>query len=270
MATIDLGKIKQVWRGTWSNSPNPAYSVDDLVEYTDTGVTSTYIAVSTPGSQVPSSGGSVQSNWNLVAKGVADPIPTQSSSTNGKVLKSDGSSASWGDGGGWTRLAEGVGNGTSQINVDNIFSSTYKFYKINYSFASDSWLRIYLIDSSGSVQTAAGYYLTGFLVRRDNGSTYSQNFGDYNYVGGTANWWNGSNDAPAVGELNFADPMNSSFKTFWYGHCCYKDNAWLAYQNFTAGYDSAQAHRGIAFSKATGSGDNFSTTNFYYNVMGYN
>ena len=95
MATIDLGKIKQVWRGTWSNSPNPAYSVDDLVEYTDTGVTSTYIAVSTPGSQVPSSGGSVQSNWNLVAKGVANPIPTQSGNS-GKFLKTDGNTASWG------------------------------------------------------------------------------------------------------------------------------------------------------------------------------
>ena len=97
MATIDLGKIKQVWRGTWSNSPNPAYSVDDLVEYTDSGVTSTYIAVSTPGSQVPSSGGSVQSNWNLVAKGVADPIPTQGGNS-GKVLTTDGNAVSWGAG----------------------------------------------------------------------------------------------------------------------------------------------------------------------------
>ena len=99
MATIDLGKIKLVWRGTWSNSPNPAYSVDDLVEYTDTGVTSTYIAVSTPGSQVPSSSGSVQSNWNLVAKGVVDPIPNQSGNAN-KFLKTDGQSTlSWANAG---------------------------------------------------------------------------------------------------------------------------------------------------------------------------
>ena len=89
MATIQLGKIKQVWRGTWSSSPNPAYSVDDLVAYTDSGITSTYIAVSTPGSQVPSSSGSVQSNWNLVAKGVVDPIPSQSGNS-GKALITDG------------------------------------------------------------------------------------------------------------------------------------------------------------------------------------
>lgn len=98
MATIDLGKIKQVWRGTWSSSPNPAYSVDDLVAYTDSGITSTYIAVSTPGSQVPSSSGSVQSNWNLVAKGVVDPIPSQSGNS-GKALITDGTNASWGTAG---------------------------------------------------------------------------------------------------------------------------------------------------------------------------
>ena len=95
MATIQLGKIKQVWRGTWSSSPNPAYSIDDLVEYTDGGVTSSYIATAVPGSQAPSTGGTVGSAWDLVAKGVANPIPTQNSGTNGKFLKSDGSSLSF-------------------------------------------------------------------------------------------------------------------------------------------------------------------------------
>ena len=94
MATIQLGKIKQVWRGTWSSSPNPAYSVDDLVEYTDGGITSTYIATATPGSQAPSTGGTVGSNWDLVAKGVADPIPSQSGNA-GKILETDGSSLSF-------------------------------------------------------------------------------------------------------------------------------------------------------------------------------
>ena len=35
MATIDLGKIKLVWRGTYNNST--AYVVDDLVAFTDNG-----------------------------------------------------------------------------------------------------------------------------------------------------------------------------------------------------------------------------------------
>ena len=51
MATIDLGKIKQVWRGTYNNST--AYTVDDLVAYTDGGVTSTYICVTNSTGNAP-------------------------------------------------------------------------------------------------------------------------------------------------------------------------------------------------------------------------
>ena len=93
MATLDLGKIKQVWRGTYNNST--AYTVDDLVEYTDSGITSTYICVANSTGNAPSSSGTAHASWNYVAKGVADPIPSQSGNS-GKVLKTDGSSISWG------------------------------------------------------------------------------------------------------------------------------------------------------------------------------
>ena len=76
MATIQLGKIKQVWRGTYNNST--AYTVDDLVEYTDSGITSTYICVTNSTGNAPSSSGTAHASWNYVAKGVTDPIPTQS------------------------------------------------------------------------------------------------------------------------------------------------------------------------------------------------
>ena len=73
MATIDLGKIKQVWRGTYNNGT--AYVVDDLVSYTDGGVTSTYICVTNSTGNAPSTGGSAHASWNYVAKGVAIPVP---------------------------------------------------------------------------------------------------------------------------------------------------------------------------------------------------
>jgi len=95
MATIDLGKIKQVWRGTYNNST--AYTVDDLVAYTDTGITSTYICVANSTGNAPSSSGTAHASWNYMAKGVADSIPSQSGNA-GKVLKTDGSSTSWGAG----------------------------------------------------------------------------------------------------------------------------------------------------------------------------
>ena len=92
MATIDLGKIKQVWRGTYNNST--AYVVDDLVEYTDSGITSTYICVANSTGNAPSSSGTAHASWNYVAKGVVDPIPSQSGNS-GKILETDGSSLSF-------------------------------------------------------------------------------------------------------------------------------------------------------------------------------
>ena len=96
MATIDLGKIKQVWRGTYNNST--AYVVDDLVEYTDSGITSSYICVANSTGNAPSSSGTAHASWNYVAKGVADPLPSQSGNS-GKALVSDGTNASWGTAG---------------------------------------------------------------------------------------------------------------------------------------------------------------------------
>jgi len=76
MATIDLGKIKQVFRGTYNNST--AYAVDDLVVFTDGTVTSTYICTTASTGNNPSSGGTAHASWAYVAKGQAvSPTTTQ-------------------------------------------------------------------------------------------------------------------------------------------------------------------------------------------------
>ncbi len=76
MATIDLGKIKQVFRGTYNNST--AYVPDDLVVFTDGSVTSTYICTTASTGNNPSSGGTAHANWAYVAKGQAtSPTTTQ-------------------------------------------------------------------------------------------------------------------------------------------------------------------------------------------------
>ena len=92
MATIDLGKIKLIWRGTYNNST--AYVVDDIVEFTDSGITSTYICVANSTGNTPSSSGTAHASWNYMAKGVVDPIPTQSGNS-GKFLKTNGSALSF-------------------------------------------------------------------------------------------------------------------------------------------------------------------------------
>ena len=76
MATIDLGKIKQVFRGTYNNAT--AYAVDDLVVFTDGSVTSTYICTTASTGNNPSSGGTAHASWAYVAKGQAtSPTTTQ-------------------------------------------------------------------------------------------------------------------------------------------------------------------------------------------------
>tara|TARA_B000000565_G_scaffold128308_1_gene96869 strand:- start:1175 stop:1987 length:813 start_codon:yes stop_codon:yes gene_type:complete len=78
MATIDLGKVKLVWRGTYNGSFN--YVPDDVVYYTDGGVSSSYICVANSTGNAPSSGGSAHASWNYLAKGAAaytSPTTTQ-------------------------------------------------------------------------------------------------------------------------------------------------------------------------------------------------
>mgnify|MGYP003132064928 FL=1 len=94
MATIDLGKIKLVNKNTWDT--NATYTADDIVQYTDNGILSTYICVvSSSQGHTPSSSGTTHASWNFLAKGIADPIPTQTNH-GGKALITDGSSLSWG------------------------------------------------------------------------------------------------------------------------------------------------------------------------------
>ena len=93
MATIDLGKIKLVWRGTYNNST--AYTVDDLVQHTDQNKVSTYICVANSTGNAPATSGTIHASWNLVAAG-QDPIPSHSGNS-GKVLKSDGTTLAFAD-----------------------------------------------------------------------------------------------------------------------------------------------------------------------------
>ena len=76
MATIDLGKIKFNWRGTYAGGT--AYVPDDVVYYMDGSVGSSYICVANTTGNAPSSGGTAHASWNYLAKGQAtSPTTTQ-------------------------------------------------------------------------------------------------------------------------------------------------------------------------------------------------
>ena len=80
MATIDLGKIKFNWRGTYAGGT--AYVPDDVVYYMDGSVGSSYICVAATTGNSPSSGGSLHGSWNYMAKGQA----TSPTTTHGDII----------------------------------------------------------------------------------------------------------------------------------------------------------------------------------------
>lgn len=84
MATVNLGRVKPVNKGTWSSATT--YAIDDFVQYTDSGVLSTYIAVAASSNQTPSTSGTENGTyWKYMSKGTSIAVG------NNKVLVSDGS-----------------------------------------------------------------------------------------------------------------------------------------------------------------------------------
>tara|TARA_Y100000817_G_scaffold72681_1_gene55695 strand:+ start:65 stop:850 length:786 start_codon:yes stop_codon:yes gene_type:complete len=76
MATIDLGKIKLKWQGTYAGGT--AYVPDDVVYYMDGSVGSSYMCVANTTGNAPSSGGTLHASWQYLAKGQAtSPTTTQ-------------------------------------------------------------------------------------------------------------------------------------------------------------------------------------------------
>ena len=86
MATVDLGKVAFVWKGTYASGTT--YESKDVVQYTDSGETSSYIYVnaSSASGQTPSTSGTVNTTyWQKMAGG------TSLSVGNNKIVTTDAS-----------------------------------------------------------------------------------------------------------------------------------------------------------------------------------
>ena len=270
MATIDLGKIKQVWRGTY-NSAN-SYTADDLVEYTDNGVTSTYIALAASDNnnqQVPSTSGTPTANyWAFVAKGVANPIPTQSSSTNGKALISDGTNASWGDGGAWTKITGGTGpsSDVAGITLDNIFSADYKFYKIFMIWTQDDYWQYRFIKTSDGNTQSASYYTWSQYYAAENSGAGPTRYGGNGANKGIISYWNANDGGSNITEITIQDPYNSSEYSTLNADTVGNAGNTFSHQLTSSVYMSGESHRGIFLYGSNG--DSINSTNFRYVVLG--
>jgi len=88
---IDLGKLALTPKGTWSSGT--AYEKDDIVQYSDGGTLSTFIAVTGSTGQIPATGGTENSTyWKFMAKGT-DQIAIAYQSVSTADFTAVGSSA---------------------------------------------------------------------------------------------------------------------------------------------------------------------------------
>ena len=282
MATIDLGKIKFNWRGTYAGGT--AYVPDDVVYYMDGSVGSSYMCVANTTGNAPSSGGTLHASWEYLAKGQAvSPTTTQGDiivrgasadgrlaiGAAGKALKvnSSANGLEYGDAGAWTVIASGSGPGTpaTTVNIDNIFSDTYYFYKLYYSWATSDWCKGRYIKADGSIESGNVYVASGQYTKENSAGGPSrwghtnQNYAIYNY-------WNGETDAPSICEIFYVHPYASSKETQDFLQAMQVSVSTMYHQTGSNSNMNAYSVRGVQMLSANG--DNFTSTNFKYLVLG--
>ena len=209
MATIDLGKIKLLWRGTYNNGT--AYAVDDVVEYTDGSVTSSYICTTASTGNAPSSSGTAHGSWAYMAKGHATPTTTRGDivyrgasadarlpkGTAGHYLKQGANDPEW------AAVAAGGGKVLQVVNTIsnteisyNCGTTPYNYSQLNTSITPTSASsRIIVQVSFGALQfyvhSCLGYGRIAY--DKSNGTTFtytaSEGYGASTVAGGAYHQW---------------------------------------------------------------------------------
>ena len=239
MATVNLGRIKFVNRGTYNNST--AYTADDVVIFTDTvgGLqnTSAYIATASTTGNAPASGGTVHGSWQVLAQGAPDRLPSQSGQS-GKFLKTDGSSLSFATAGGLVQAKQFIKNST-----------------INNGNTNDVVLGAPFDGTANITPAAAGnmikvtYYTTG-----DHGTTWRAGYhrvqystdGGSSYKGVAGGSMNVFNNSESVGNMISFSRMhipntnnNVKFRVISHAHVQGNCSSWGQYNN--EAYDNTNA-----------------------------
>ena len=228
MATIDLGKIKFNWRGTYAGGT--AYVPDDVVYYMDGSVWSSYMCVANTTGNAPSSGGTLHASWEYLAKGQA----TSPTTTQGDIIvrgaSADGRLAI-GSAGQFVKVNSGA-NGLEYGNVVTNFTNTAIFqYSHNSQFRSYSG-EISFGSSPNNVQLQFNQvYDAGDILAASASNYFSVNTTGY-YVAQT-HWTShqpahfrwpylyNRTDSKAVGAPPVGNAMNS-LTTSQHGMVCYQ------------------------------------------------
>ena len=216
MATIDLGKIKLKWQGTYAGGT--AYVPDDVVYYVDGSVGSSYMCVANTTGNAPSSGGTPHASWQYLAKGQA----TSPTTTQGDIIvrgaSADGRLAI-GSAGQFVKVnsgANGLEYGTVVQNYTNVaifqysHNSSFRGYAGEISFSGNPdnvQLQFNMVFDAGDIlaSSASNYFAvntTGYYVAQVHWTSHAPAHFRFPYL------YNRTN-TKAVGAPPVGNAMNS-------------------------------------------------------------
>ena len=233
MATVNLGRIKPVFKGTWSNST--AYTVDDFVVHAN----ECYIAIQAGTNQNPASAssywtkiaakgsdgtdvGAALSNNQIAYKNNSGTVTGLSIGSAGQFLKVNSSANGYEYGAvssDYVKLASGTIGQVSTISIDGYFTSDYDYYKlIIMNLRNDTANRqlFWRFNQGGSA-------LTGNNYRHASKGNYRGTSGGNNDTA-TSSWgsdyfnfgWDNStgSDRGSQYEINIYDPLSTTNNKF--------------------------------------------------------
>ena len=188
----------------------------------------------------------------------------------GKALKvnSSANGLEYGDAGAWTKIASGTGpnSAVTSINIDNIFSDSYKFYKVLYSWSQDDWMKGRYIKADGSIESGNVYLWTGQYARENADDDGRMGNTNTNYA--VYSYWDSADDCPAICEINFFHPYSSSRETIDFVNAAMVQGTRAVWQSSMNCNMNSYSVRGIQFFGSAG--DSISDSNFHYLVLGAN
>ena len=238
MATINLGNIKFNWKGTYAGGT--AYVVDDVVSYSG----SSYICKLASTGNLPTNG----TYWDVMSQAGTNGTDVGTTiTTQGDILYRDGSGLqrlakpasdkvlqntsggvlSWIDApsGDCVKISTANAAGAADIYMDNVFTNTYKYYRLVYggvkfsSHTAGAWLRIGFRTGGASGANHGGSYHVKYKEQYNGESSNTNGAGGHqsDSVGvQVTNTWNQQTDGSPS-----ATSSNTTYAPYRQGGSCH-------------------------------------------------
>ena len=209
MATIDIGKIKPVFKGTYDNST--AYVLDDIVYYNG----SSYVAKTSTTGNLPTD----TTKWNILASGsggIWDSSLSLGSAGQSVKVNSGGTALEFGTiSSDFVKVLDGTFSGSNLI-FDNLDTSTYKTFKFNLSRIAGT------TGNDPTLYTRFRYDNSGSQASISSSSYVYRVHGKYNYASAGDTGESSSTSTQTAGRWSWAistDSGSSEKTSYAYLQC---------------------------------------------------